>query len=166
MELPDAAIEGILARWPVADLASIGPDGRPHLVPVVFVHQGGVLWSAIDGKPKSGRELARVRNLRRNPHATLLIHHYDEDWTLLWWLRIEGEAEVRSLADAAGAEETAAVAALREKYPQYAAVPILGPEPTLLRIAIGARRSWCASIRAANPLDRRIRSVPPGRSEG
>ncbi len=150
MELPERAIEGILARWPVADLATRREDGRAHLVPIVFARVGDVIWTAVDGKPKQGGELARVRHVRRDPLVTLLLHDYQQDWTLLWWLRIEGRAVVRTPVDPEISEQAAAVAALREKYPQYARVPVLGPESTLLRIAIVARHSWCASPEAAS----------------
>jgi len=73
-------------------------------VPIVYVVLGDELWSPIDGKPKSGRELARVGNLRRDPRATLLLQHYDADWQRLWWLRLECEAEVVTIADPPGDE--------------------------------------------------------------
>ncbi len=146
MELPDETTSRILERWPVATLATISEDGQPHAVPIVFARVGDALWSPIDGKPKRGSELARIRHIRRDPRVSLLFSHYDEDWTLLWWLRVDGEAQIRSAPpDHAGAEETAALAALRRKYPQYARVPVLGPEALLLRIGVTAQRSWCAS---------------------
>jgi PPOX class probable F420-dependent enzyme len=151
MELTAAAIEEILGRWPVADLATLGDDGRPHLVPIVFARVGGALWSPIDGKPKSGRELARIRNLRRDPRVTLLLQHYDDDWTRLWWLRLAGEAQVLRVTESDGARRAAA--ALRAKYPEYARVPLTGPEGIMLRIAVGAPRSWCASEAAADSID-------------
>ena len=154
MELPGAAIEAILARWPVADLATLRAGGRPHVVPVVFVHVDGALWSPVDGKPKSGRELARIRHVRRDPRVALLLHHYDTDWTRLWWLRVEGEAEVRAVADPEAGEAAAVLTALRAKYPEYARVPVLGPERVLLRIAIAATRSWCASQPALDLVPR------------
>ncbi len=145
MELPSDATETILARWPVAELATITEDGRPHLVPIVFVRTGETLWSPIDGKPKSGRELARVRHLRRDPRATLLLHHYDADWSRLWWLRLECVGEVVTVAAPPRGEEARAIDALRAKYAEYARVPILAPGNTALRFAIGSLRSWRAS---------------------
>ena len=152
MQLSDRAVEAILERWPVASLASVGEDGRPHLVPIVFARAAGAIWSPVDGKPKRGGELARIRNVRRDPRVSLLFEHYEADWTRLWWLRVAGDAEVRIAVHPEDAEETAAVAALRQKYPQYARVPVLGPEATLLRIRVIARRSWCASSEAVSRL--------------
>ena len=148
MELPDDAIEAILDRWPVATLATSGARG-PHAVPIVFARVAGALWSPIDGKPKRGGELARTRHVRRDPRVSLLISHYDEDWTHLWWLRADGVAEIRS-----GPAEASALAALRRKYPQYERVDLLGPDALLLRIAITARRSWCASLAAVAYIPR------------
>ena len=89
-ELERAEIERILADWPVARLATLAPDGRAELVPIVFAESGGALWSPIDGKPKRGGELARVRNLRADPRVCVLLDHYDANWERLWWLRVDG----------------------------------------------------------------------------
>ena len=51
----------------VARLATTDPDGRPHLVPIVFVLDGQTLYSAVDAKPKRSRRLRRVANARERP---------------------------------------------------------------------------------------------------
>lgn len=121
-------------------LATLDADGRPNLVPVVYARIGEELWSPIDGKPKRGGELARVRNIRRDPRVTLLIDHWSEDWQRLWWLRIRGEARVEPASSA-----PAALAALTAKYPQYATVPTSDGSDRLLAIRIDSQTSWCAS---------------------
>lgn len=152
--LPVALVEHLLDRWPVAVLGTIGADGAPALVPVVFARSGGLLWSAIDGKPKGRAELARLRNVRRDPRVSLLLDGYDSDWTQLWWLRIDATARVLR----AGAQDSPpaleeAVGALRSKYPQYATTPVFrGEEGTLLRLEPGRVRSWCASPAAVARL--------------
>ncbi len=149
MKLPESAIEFLLDNWPVARLASTGPDGRPHQVPIVFAREGARLFSPVDGKPKSGRELARVRNVRRRPEVSLLLDHYDADWQRLWWLRLEGTARViRPATASAWPEFDAVVASLRAKYPQYRRTPLLGDPPTLLAIEPTAVGSWCAGPEA------------------
>ena len=135
MPLPDAEIERLLERWPVARLATIHADGRPHLVPIVFARSGGALWSPIDGKPKSAARLARIRNVERDPRVALLLDHYDADWKQLWWVRLDGRATLVPGDDAAEA-------ALRAKYPQYRGVPLYAAEPLLIRIEPTQVTTW------------------------
>lgn len=96
-------------------LATLSPDGRPQAVPVCFALCEGAVVTPIDEKPKSGRPLGRLRNIARNPRVCLLVDHWDEDWSALAWVRVEGSARVLARGDA----HPAALAALREKYPQY-----------------------------------------------
>lgn len=144
MELEAESIDALLARWPIARLVTLGAGGRPEPVPIVFVHGAGTLFTPIDGKPKRGGALARERNVRADPRVAVLLDHYDADWERLWWLRIEGRAEV-----VPAKAWPAPVAALRAKYPQYAQVPLFRGEPRLLRIEIERTTSWRASARAA-----------------
>jgi PPOX class probable F420-dependent enzyme len=103
----------LLATARVARFATVTPSGRPALVPVCFAIDGETIYHAVDHKPKATRELARLRNLRAEPRATLLADHYDDaDWTALWWVRADGTAEV--LDDA-----PAAIDLLVQRYPQY-----------------------------------------------
>ncbi len=53
--------------------------------------------------------------MRANPDVSLLVHAYDEDWTQLWWVRVDGRAEVVE----GGAVRDEAIELLAEKYPQY-----------------------------------------------
>ena len=148
MQLSADAVEAILERWPMAVLTTLGERG-PHAVPIVFARAAGALWSPIDGKPKRGGELARLRHVRRDPRVALLFTHYEDDWDRLWWLRADGEAEIR---DAHDAECEAALAELRRKYPQYQRTELIGPGAALLRIRITSQRSWCASELAERRL--------------
>jgi PPOX class probable F420-dependent enzyme len=107
----------------VARLATVRPDGSPHLVPVVFALDGSTVVFAVDDKPKGTRELRRLANIRADPRVSVLVDHYDEDWPALWWVRAEGRARV----DDAGPALDRAVALLAEKYSQYAAGPPPGP---------------------------------------
>ena len=74
----------------VARLATIDPDGRPHLVPIVFVLDGQSLYSAVDAKPKRSRKLRRVANARERSAVTVLVDHYEDDWGRLWWVSFRG----------------------------------------------------------------------------
>lgn len=147
MDLSLAAIEHLLDAWPVARLATLREDGSAALVPVVFARSGGRLWLPVDGKPKragGGSELARVRNIRRDPRVALLVDQYEADWSALWWLRIEGRAE---LVGAGAAAFGGALEALAKKYPQYGATPLLRPgsAPTLIALRPERTSSWAAS---------------------
>src|SRR5205814_10161694 len=99
----------------VARLATTDADGRPHLVPIVFALGGDTLYSAVDRKPKRSSRLRRIENARARPDVTVLVDHYDEDWSQLWWVRLSGHARVLD----AGEERELALALLAEKYPQY-----------------------------------------------
>ena len=108
----------------VARLATLRPDGTPRLVPITFVLMEGLVFAAVDEvKPKRSTRLARLADVRRDPRAAVLVDHYAEDWTTLWWVRIDGEAAVHE----AGDQHARAVAALAAKYAPYAAAPPDGP---------------------------------------
>ena len=78
----------------VGRLATIGADGRPHLVPICFALEGDILYSAVDEKPKRSKHLQRLENIRNRPDVAVLVDHYEEDWTRLWWVRLDGTASV------------------------------------------------------------------------
>jgi len=106
------------ARARVARLASVGPDGRPHVVPVAFALDGETIYSVVDEKPKRTVRLRRIENLRERPAAAVLADHYDEDWSRLWWVRADGLARV---LDGCEEEAARAVALLAARYPQQRA---------------------------------------------
>jgi PPOX class probable F420-dependent enzyme len=107
----------------VARLASLRPDGSPHLVPIVFAVDGSTIVFAVDDKPKATRELQRLANVRADPRVSVLVDHYVEDWPVVWWVRADGRARVVDAGPALGH----AVALLAEKYARYAASPPPGP---------------------------------------
>jgi PPOX class probable F420-dependent enzyme len=115
-------------------------------VPVVFARSAGRLWFPVDDKPKreAGGELARVANVRRDARVALLLDQYEADWSALWWLRAEGEAE--AVAEGAAGFEAAAHA-LARKYAQYRETPLFRPgsPPTLLALRPKRIQSWAAS---------------------
>lgn len=107
----------------VAHLGTVGTDGTPHVVPVCFTQVDDVAYSAVDHKPKRSRQLRRLANVRATGRACLLIDEYDEDWSRLWWVRLDGHGRI--VDDAR--EQADALAALVEKYPQYDRQPPHGP---------------------------------------
>ena len=107
----------------VATLATLSADGRPHLVPVVFARHDGNIVTAVDGKPKKRNLLARLENIARDPRVTVLFHHYEEDWSRLWWVRVDGEASILD----EGQEFSRSLTALRDRSAQYGSVALGGP---------------------------------------
>ncbi len=102
----------------VARLATANAAGRPHLVPVVFAVVGDHIYSAVDTKPKRTTALRRLANVRENPAVAVLVDHYEDDWTALWWVRADGLGRV---LDAGEPEAQRAIARLAERYPQQRA---------------------------------------------
>ena len=111
--LPPGIAEQRLALARIGRLATVTAAGRPHIVPVCFALADGRIVTAVDAKPKATTELARLENVRATGRAGLLVDHYEEDWTALWWVRVDGIAEV--------IRSESAIDALAEKYEQYRA---------------------------------------------
>jgi len=122
----------------VARLATVGRDGRPHIVPITFAPDDNALYFAIDFKPKKTADLQRLRNIEANPAVAVLVDHYDNDWTRLWWVRVDGSARI--VID--GADFERGVALLTERYAQYRSAYLAGP---VVAIAIDRMTGWSAS---------------------
>lgn len=113
----------------VARLATASDSGQPHLVPLVFavrndLGHGHTVCFAVDHKPKRSRQLRRLDNIAANPAVSLLVDHYDDDWSTLWWVRVDGTATV---LDAESDDGRSAIDALVDKYRQYDEVRPAGP---------------------------------------
>ena len=124
----------------VARLATVAPDGRPHLVPVTFAADGDTLYTAVDdAKPKATLRLARLRNIAANPRVALLADHYQDDWRALWWARADGVARVvePDAPEAARGREL-----LAARYEPYIAAPPPGP---VIVVAVERWSGWAAS---------------------
>ncbi|MFC6087494.1 TIGR03668 family PPOX class F420-dependent oxidoreductase [Sphaerisporangium aureirubrum] len=122
----------------VARLATVGPDGAPHLVPVTFATHGDLVVTAVDHKPKTTTALRRLRNIEHDPRVSLLVDHYEDDWTRLWWVRADGRASVQTGDDRI-------LAPLVAKYPQYAARP---PEGPVIAVQVTRYVSWAYTGRS------------------
>lgn len=119
----------------VARLASIRPDGSPHLVPITFAVEGNRIFSAVDDKPKRTRHLARLANIAHDQRVSVLADGWAEDWSQLWWVRADGTAQVLD-------ESPGAVALLQERYDQYVDRPPGGP---FILIDVTRWTSWTAA---------------------
>lgn len=120
----------------VGHLATVGVDGRPHVVPFCFAVDGDTLWSAIDHKPKTTTRLQRLDDITDHPHVTVLVDWYsDDDWARLWWVMARGRA--RTLDD-----DDRGRALLMAKYVQYRDRPLGGP---FIQVALEDWRWWASS---------------------
>ena len=121
-------------------LATITPGGRPHVVVCCFALVADTVYTAVDAKPKSTTELKRLANVRAHPQVSLLVDHYDDDWSALWWVHVDGSARV---IDGGGEDEyERALDALVEKYEQYRAAR---PSGAVIAIEIERWRAWASA---------------------
>jgi len=133
----------------VARLATVSPDGRPHVVPFTFALDSRArgagsgpedhIYSAVDAKPKSTTDLRRLRNIRANPRVAVLADHYEDDWDGLWWVRADGQAAI--LDDPV--TMAPALALLAGRYPQYREHPPGGP---VISIHVDRWTGWTARV--------------------
>jgi PPOX class probable F420-dependent enzyme len=126
----------------VGRLATVRPDGTPHVIPFVFalVEDGNelrVYW-AVDDKPKKRADIQRLDNIRANPAVEFVIDGYDEDWRRLWWVRASGRGRIVTTDD----ERARAIDALAEKYPRYLESPSAA---ALVAIDVYRLAEWSAS---------------------
>ena len=121
----------------MARLATVGAGGRPHVVPICFALFGDTLYFAVDSKPKRTRDLQRIRNLAARPAVAILVDHYSDDWSELWWVRADGSAHV--VGDPVEADR--AIGLLTARYPAYTLARPAGP---VVAVAIERLSGWSA----------------------
>ena len=124
----------------VGRLATADAGGRPLVVPVCYAFDGDRVYSAVDAKPKRTRQLRRLRNIAENPHVSLVVDDWHEEWDRLRWVIVEGAGSVLET----GAEFTRAIDALREKYPQYRAMGLSRESGAVIRVAPTRVLAWRA----------------------
>jgi len=121
MDRPEALHR--LAMAPVGRMATVDERGHPHVVPFVFAVDGTTIYWIVDRKPKRSLELRRLANLRTNPATEVVVDHYAEDWSELWWVRASGTGRIVE-----DQEESAwARSLLASKFPQHRLQPPPGP---------------------------------------
>lgn len=137
--LDPAAQRARVASARVARLATVRADGTPRLVPITYALVDGLLCSVVDEvKPKDSTRLARLADVVRDPRAAVVVDHYEDDWTALWWVRVDGTAAVHADGDL----RARALAALVAKYPPYAAAP---PDGVVLVVTPQKWTGWTAT---------------------
>lgn len=133
-----AAAREAFATARVVRLATVRPDGMPHVVPVVFAVDGDVIYTAVDQKPKRTPHLQRLDNLAHEPRCALLADHYDDEWSRLWWVRADGRADV---IDDPG-QDHPGLALLAARYDAYRSDPPKGP---LVIVSVERWTGWAAA---------------------
>ena len=126
----------------VARLATVDRGGQPLVVPVCFVFDGERLYSAVDAKPKRTRQLRRLANIADNPRVSLVVDEYDEDWSRLRYVIVEGAADVLT----SGADFTVAVDRLVAKYPQYRSMGLDRDSGAVIRVTPDRILTWRFSV--------------------
>jgi PPOX class probable F420-dependent enzyme len=136
------AARELLASARVAHLATADQYALPHVVPIVFVMEGDVLYTPLDRKPKRDDDwhaLRRVRNIETNGKVSIVVDRYEEDWSRLTYVRLEGLATILESGD----ERDRAADRLREKYAQYQTLSLDGRP--VVRVAIERASEWSAT---------------------
>ena len=138
-DVPAWALD-LLREARVGRLATADARGHPLVVPVCFAVDGDIVYSAIDAKPKRdpSRPLRRLRNIAENPRVSLVVDRYDEDWSRLRYVIVEGTATILTGGD----ELSRAIDLLREKYPQYRAMGLARDGGTLIRVVAERVVPW------------------------
>jgi nitroimidazol reductase NimA-like FMN-containing flavoprotein (pyridoxamine 5'-phosphate oxidase superfamily) len=103
--LPRESELAFLQAARVGRLATVDVAGHPAVVPFCFA----VLT-------QNEPVVVSVRHIRRHPAVGFVVDHYDDDWSHLAFVQIRGRAR---LLPPESNVHAAAIAALREKYPQY-----------------------------------------------
>ena len=118
----DLLREGRVARLGTADVT-----GQPLVVPICYAWDGRTIYSAVDAKPKRTHRLRRIRNILENPRVALVVDEYDEEWSRLRWVIVEGRADLLD----AGADHARALDLLQTKYAQYRALGLQREAPVI-----------------------------------
>jgi PPOX class probable F420-dependent enzyme len=119
----------------VAVLGTADASGAPHLVPITFVVDGDAIYSAVDGKPKRSTRLRRHDNIQAQPSVSVLVEHWAENWSRLWWVRADGLARVSG--DPSTVQRV--VDLLTRKYDQYHRVGVGGP---VIEVDVHTWQGW------------------------
>ncbi|MYF26776.1 MAG: TIGR03668 family PPOX class F420-dependent oxidoreductase [Acidimicrobiia bacterium] len=135
MSIPPETVQRLLGEARSATLGTVDEKGQVHLVPIVFAFQDGMIYTAVDAKPKTTHRLKRIRNIESNPRVSVLVDYYHDDWERLWWIRLDGKARIVE----SGPARTSALLLLAEKYPIYVDQPPPGPA---IVIEVETIRSW------------------------
>jgi PPOX class probable F420-dependent enzyme len=126
----------------VGHLATVRPDGTPHVVPLCYGRIGDRIYFVADEKPKrrGARALQRLANLAVTPRAALIVDDYDADWRRLAYLLVD--LDTAMVDDPAEYDE--ALAVLRARYPPYRTMPLSRERNPVVRMTVRRWHLWRA----------------------
>ena len=135
-----AAVAGFISEGRVGHLGTADLAGQPLVVPICYAWDGQSLFSAIDAKPKTDRVdgLRRIRNIRDNGKVSVVIDHWDEDWTRLRYVIIEGQARVLT----EGSDFSRGADLLIAKYPQYRVMGLARETGLMIKVEPAKVTHW------------------------
>jgi PPOX class probable F420-dependent enzyme len=110
------------------------------VVPICYAFDGTALYSAVDAKPKQAppEGLKRIRNLRENPRVSIVIDEYQEDWTRLRYVIIQGQADLLT----EGPQFAHGVDLLVAKYSQYRTLGLARERGLMIRVTPSRVSAW------------------------
>ena len=91
--MTDAEVAAFLDEQWIVTCASLGRDGRPHLMPLWYVVRDGTLWAW------TYRKSQKVKNLRRDPRATLQVEAGAREYGELRGVMLEADAVIHDDLD-------------------------------------------------------------------
>ena len=116
---------------PVARVATVQPDGAPHVVPVCPVVEGDrVIF-------ESGAGTGKTRNLSADARVSICWDEYVDDWDTL--SQVIAFGRVRALE---GAERAHAVSLLEDKHPQFLTQTTIGDDDWVCEVKVERVSSW------------------------
>jgi PPOX class probable F420-dependent enzyme len=139
--LNDERVSEFLKHARVAHLATASASGVPHNVPLCFWYDDAAhFYFIIDEKPKrmTGTGLKRMRNLAENPRVSLIVDHYEEEWSYLAYVLVHGAGHIVEDAN----EYMLALRNLRDKYPQYRTMVLGFDKNPMVRIDAEQLHVW------------------------
>ncbi len=96
-------------------------------------------WAlALLREARVGRLATADADVRENPQVSVVVDQYDEDWTRLCYVIVEGRAEIVE----AGPLRERAIDLLLAKYPQYLALGLAAGDGPVIVIAVERIVAW------------------------
>jgi PPOX class probable F420-dependent enzyme len=121
-----------LVEWErVCRVATAGATGVPHVVPVCHVLKNGKLYFASETGAR------KIRNLRENPHVTVTVDLYSDDWANLKGVMIQGTAALIGKSPRFRTIRRL----LYAKYPQYPDMSAIGERDSVI-VEVTPRRAF------------------------